>query len=129
MAKNHPNHPRLPALMKAPTGISGLDDITGGGVPRGRPTLGTGGAGCGKTLLSMEFLVRGAINHGEPGLFVAFEEDEQELTQNVASLGFDLAHLVKRRLLLLVSFARSGARLRDRRVRSGRSVHSSQTCH
>lgn len=100
-----PKHPRsgnrLPTLSKAPTGIAGFDDITGGGLPRGRPTLIAGGPGCGKTLFSMEFLVRGATEFAEPGLFVSFEENEQELAQNVASLGFDLGNLIKRRLLLL----------------------------
>jgi len=84
------------SLPKAPTGINGLDDITGGGLPRGRPTLIRGGAGCGKTLFAMEFLVRGAINYGEPGVFIAFEETAAELTQNVASLGFDLDDLTAR---------------------------------
>jgi circadian clock protein KaiC len=78
-----------------------LDEITGGGLPTGRPTLICGGAGCGKTLLSMEFLVRGATAHDEPGVFVAFEETGEELTQNVASLGFDLKDLVARKKLLL----------------------------
>ncbi len=82
------------SLPKAPTGISGLDEITGGGLPRGRPTLICGGAGCGKTLLAMEFLVRGATEYGEPGVFIAFEETAEELTQNVASLGFHLDDLV-----------------------------------
>jgi circadian clock protein KaiC len=91
----------LPVLHKAPTGIHGLDEITGGGLPQGRPTLVTGGAGCGKTLFSMEFLVRGATQFAEPGLFVSFEENEPELRQNVASLGFDLAGLVNRGLFLV----------------------------
>jgi circadian clock protein KaiC len=85
--------PMLAALPKAPTGISGLDDVTGGGLPRGRPTLLCGPAGCGKTLLAMEFLVRGITEFDEPGVFVAFEESASELTANVASLGFDLAQL------------------------------------
>jgi len=77
-------------LPKAPTGIDGLDEITEGGFPRGRPTLICGSAGCGKTLLSMEFLVLGATRYNEPGVFFAFEESSEELKQNVASLGFDL---------------------------------------
>src|SRR5262245_373623 len=89
----------LPPLAKSPTGIVGLDDITGGGLPRGRPTLIAGGAGCGKTLFGIEFLFRGATEVAEPGVFVSFEENEQELAQNVASFGFDLENLVKRRLL------------------------------
>jgi circadian clock protein KaiC len=88
----------LPELAKTLTGISGFDEITHGGLPRGRPTLVAGGAGCGKTLFSMEFLVWGAIQFGEPGLFMSFEENDDELTQNVASLGFDLEDLIKRRL-------------------------------
>ncbi|HEY5198452.1 MAG TPA: ATPase domain-containing protein [Solirubrobacteraceae bacterium] len=80
-------------LPKAPTGISGLDEITGGGLPRGRPTLVCGPAGCGKTLLGMEFLVRGITDFNEHGVFVAFEESAEDLVANVASLGFDLARL------------------------------------
>ena len=66
-------------LPKAATGIRGLDEITGGGLPRGRPTLVCGGAGCGKTMLAAEFLVRGAVEHGEPGVFMMFEESADEL--------------------------------------------------
>jgi circadian clock protein KaiC len=80
----------LSRLDKSLTGIQGLDEITGGGLPRGRPTLVCGAAGCGKTLLAMEFLVRGATQYGEPGVFMSFEETGEELTKNVASLGFDL---------------------------------------
>jgi circadian clock protein KaiC len=82
------------ALAKAPSGISGLDDITLGGLPRGRPTLVCGSAGCGKTLFGMEFLLRGVQDHGENGAFIAFEETPQDLAQNVRSLGFDLDKLV-----------------------------------
>jgi circadian clock protein KaiC len=81
---------KLAELPKAPTGISGLDEVTGGGLPRGRPTLVCGPAGCGKTLLAMEFLVRGITQYQEPGVFVAFEETTEDLVANVASLGFDL---------------------------------------
>jgi circadian clock protein KaiC len=88
-------------LPKAPTGIAGLDEITDGGLPAGRPTLVCGGAGCGKTLLAMEFLVRGAKEFAEPGVFVAFEETAEELAQNVRSLGFDLDELVSQNKLLL----------------------------
>jgi len=88
-------------LPKCPTGIQGLDEITGGGLPRGRPTLVCGGAGCGKTLLGAEFLVRGATQFGEPGVLMAFEETEPELKANVASLGFDLAGLVRRKKILV----------------------------
>ena len=88
-------------LPKCPTGIQGLDEITGGGLPRGRPTLVCGGAGCGKTLLAAEFLVRGAVQFGEPGVLMAFEETETELTANVASLGFDLGGLVRRKKIMV----------------------------
>jgi circadian clock protein KaiC len=88
-------------LRKSLTGIRGLDEITGGGLPAGRPTLVCGGAGCGKTLLAMEFLVHGASEYGEPGVFMAFEETAEELTENVASLGFDLKALIARKLLLI----------------------------
>lgn len=80
-------------LEKSLTGIKGLDEITLGGLPTGRPTLVCGVAGCGKTFLAMEFLVRGALEYGEPGVFVAFEENREELAKNFASLGFDLAHM------------------------------------
>lgn len=86
-------------LSKVRSGIRGLDDITGGGLPRGRSTLVCGGAGCGKTLLGMEFLVRGATEFGEPGVFIAFEETAEELARNVASLGHDVRSLVARKLL------------------------------
>lgn len=89
------------ALRKAPTGIQGLDEITNGGLPRGRPTLVCGSAGCGKTLFAMEFLVRGATQYGEPGVFMAFEESAEELTQNVRSLGFDLNRLGKEKKLVI----------------------------
>jgi circadian clock protein KaiC len=88
-------------LPKAPTGIQGLDEITGGGLPKGRPTLVCGGAGCGKTLLAMEFLVRGARQFNEPGVFIAFEETAQDLTQNVTSLGFDLKDLIARKKIVV----------------------------
>jgi circadian clock protein KaiC len=88
-------------LAKCPTGIQGLDEITGGGLPRGRPTLVCGGAGCGKTLLAAEFLMRGAVRFDEPGVLLAFEETEAELTANVASMGFDLAQLVRKKMIVL----------------------------
>ncbi|MDR3367643.1 MAG: circadian clock protein KaiC [Rhodoferax sp.] len=88
-------------MPKSLTGIVGLDEITGGGLPKGRPTLVCGGAGCGKTLLAMEFLVHGATQFNEPGVFMAFEETAQDLTQNVASLGFDLNDLVARKKIVL----------------------------
>lgn len=97
--QSKPKPPR--ALEKISSGISGLDEITGGGLPKGRPTLVCGNAGCGKTLMAMEFLVRGAVEHNEPGVFMSFEENETELTTNVASLGFDLDALAARKKIVL----------------------------
>jgi circadian clock protein KaiC len=88
-------------LPKSPTGIPGMDEITGGGLPQGRPTLVAGGAGCGKTLFAMQFLVNGATRYDEPGVFVAFEENAEELAQNVASLGFDLRKLSRQKKLIV----------------------------
>src|SRR5256885_16817092 len=92
---------RARALPKAPTGIDGLDEITDGGLPKGRPTLICGGPGCGKTMLAMEFLVRGATEFGEPGVFMSFEETADDLVQNVASMGFDLKALESRKKLFI----------------------------
>ncbi len=96
-------------LAKSQTGIQGLDELTGGGLPRGRPTLVCGGPGCGKTLLGIEFLIHGALRYGEPGVIMVFEETAADLAQNVASLGFDLDDLVARGLLAIdfVRIARS----------------------
>ncbi|HEV8711867.1 MAG TPA: circadian clock protein KaiC [Candidatus Binatia bacterium] len=88
-------------LAKSPTGIQGLDEVTGGGLPLGRPTLVCGGPGCGKTVLATEFLVRGATQYNEPGVFMGFEETAAELIKNVASLGFDLDELVAKKKLAL----------------------------
>ena len=93
------NNSRNVQLPKCPTGIQGLDEITGGGLPKGRPTLVCGSAGCGKTLLGIEFLVRGATEYGEPGVFISFEETVEELIQNVTSLGWDLEQLVANKQL------------------------------
>ena len=90
---------KLEGLEKCTTGISGLDEITGGGLPKGRPTLVVGSAGSGKTLMSMEFLINGATKYNEPGVFVAFEETSDELSKNVASLGFDVRALVAKKKL------------------------------
>jgi circadian clock protein KaiC len=102
MAKKTPTEsPKPLSLPKCPSGIEGLDEITGGGLPQGRPTLICGTAGCGKTLFGMEFLVRGASEFGEPGVFMAFEETAEELAQNVRSLGFDLEELVAQKKLAI----------------------------
>lgn len=88
-------------LLKCPTGIQGLDEITDGGLPQGRPTLICGSAGCGKTLFGVEFLVRGATLYGEPGVLITFEETAAEITQNVASLGWNLTELIAEGKLLI----------------------------
>jgi circadian clock protein KaiC len=91
---NRTTKPNKAMLAKCPTGIQGLDEITDGGLPQGRPTLVCGKAGCGKTLMAMEFLVRGAVEYDEPAVFMSFEESAEELVQNVASLGWDLEALI-----------------------------------
>jgi circadian clock protein KaiC len=88
-------------LAKTATGIDGLDEVTGGGLPKGRTTLVCGSPGCGKTLLAMEFLVHGALQYGEPGVCMEFEEAPDKLTANVRSLGLDLRALEKRKKLLV----------------------------
>ncbi len=98
-ARRKPAFHRQP-IPKTPSGIKGLDEITSGGLPRGRPTLVCGGPGCGKSILAMEFLVRGAME-GEPGIFVSFEETPEELALNFQSLGFDVERLVEEQQLLI----------------------------
>lgn len=90
-----------PLLKKAPTGITGLDEITNGGVPEGRPTLVCGSAGCGKSLLAIEFLIRGAIQYNEPGVLMTFEEGVEDIKKNVASLGFDVDDLIAKKKLII----------------------------
>jgi circadian clock protein KaiC len=92
---------RLVPLQKTPTGIKGLDALTLGGLPAGRPTLLCGAAGCGKTLFAMTFLVKGASVFDEPGVFMSFEERAQDLETNVASLGYDVANLVASKMLAI----------------------------
>jgi circadian clock protein KaiC len=99
--KKKTSQPSSKTLPKTPTGIQGLDEITLGGLPRGRPTLISGGAGSGKTMFGLEFLVRGATQYNEPGVFVSFEESIPDLTKNAASLGFDLARLAADKKLFL----------------------------
>jgi circadian clock protein KaiC len=91
----------FPQLKKAPSGIAGFDEITGGGVPAGRPTIVCGGPGCGKTMFAMEFLIRGATEFGEPGVLMTFEETSEEMSRNVESLGFNLPSLVDQKKLFL----------------------------
>ena len=93
--------PAFPPLSKTPTGIVGFDEITLGGLPSGRPSLICGAAGCGKTLFGVTFLVRGAVDHGEPGVFMSFEERPRDLVDNVASLGYDLQGLVDSKLIAI----------------------------
>ncbi|MBA3285861.1 MAG: circadian clock protein KaiC [Nitrosopumilus sp.] len=88
-------------LKKCPTGIIGLDEITFGGLPKNRCTLICGGAGSGKSIFGIEFVIRGAEFYKEPGLFVAFEENEEELNQNITSLGFNIKELIDSNLLVL----------------------------
>ena len=98
-----PKEPELavPQLAKTPTGIPGLDEVLLGGLPTGRPTLISGSAGCGKTLLAMTFLVNGAARFNEPGVFISFEESGQDLSDNVASLGFDVPGLIAAKKLVI----------------------------
>ncbi|MGE5317581.1 MAG: ATPase domain-containing protein, partial [Chloroflexota bacterium] len=83
----------LLSILKTPSGITGLDEITSGGLPKGRPILVCGGPGCGKTLMAMQFLVKGITDYNEPGVFMSFEEPSNDLSENVKSLGFDLEKL------------------------------------
>jgi circadian clock protein KaiC len=93
--------PLVKALSKVPTGITGFDDITGGGLPRGRTTLLTGGPGSGKTILALQFLVHGARHCKEPGIFVAFEETSKRIMANAASFGWNLATLRRKKLFFM----------------------------
>ena len=88
-------------FSKSPTGISGFDDVTLGGLPAGRPTLMCGAAGCGKTLFAMTFLVEGVLKYGEPGVLVSFEESAEDLAANVASLGYDVMSLIDQKKLAI----------------------------
>ena len=101
MAQGKRSKQQIKILSKSPTGIPGMDEITGGVCPKADRLWLLGGAGCGKTLFAMEFLVNGAIQYDEPGVFVAFEENAEELAQNVASLGFDLKELIKQKKLII----------------------------
>jgi circadian clock protein KaiC len=98
--KGHRAKPQPLPIRKVLTGITGFDEITDGGLAEGRPTLVCGGPGCGKTLFGLAFLTHGAAR-GEPGVFVTFEENEQDLVENVASLGYDLEKLIRRKRLAI----------------------------
>lgn len=93
--------PTPSGIEKAPTGIKGFDQLTLGGLPRGRSTLLCGAAGCGKTLFAMTFLVEGALRHDEAGVIVSFEERSADLAANVASLGYDVPALVDQNKILI----------------------------
>src|SRR5215468_614437 len=95
----HAASPELTPLEKSPTGITGLDEVTYGGLPKGRPTLLCGSAGCGKTLFGMTFLYHGAVEFHEPGVFMTFEERPEDLVKNVGSLGYDLQTLIAQKKL------------------------------
>jgi circadian clock protein KaiC len=97
--KKDPTKPNQ--LEKCPTGIKGLDEVTEGGFPKNRTTLISGGAGSGKTLLGIDFLIKGAADFNEPGIFMSFEETEDDLYKDVASLNLDLPGLVSRKKILL----------------------------
>jgi len=99
--KKKADRTRQPGIVKIPSGIRGLDEITGGGLPMGRPCLVSGGPGCGKTLFAMEFLIRGIVDHDESGVFVSFEEKADDLKKNFRSLGFDLEDLIRKKKLVL----------------------------
>ena len=89
-------------IEKSPTGIEGVDEITGGGLPRGRTTLLLGGPGSGKTVFALQTLVNGARDFGEPGIFVAFEENSKEILQNAASFGWELPALIESGQLVII---------------------------
>ena len=119
----------MKALEKSPTGIAGLDEITGGGLPQGRTTIVCGGPGCGKTMLGIEFLVRGAMEFDEPGVLMAFEETPEDIARNVASLGFDINDLgSKKEAVSRLRLRRAQRDSRDRRLRSRRPVHPLAEC-
>lgn len=101
MSKKAPRKSAPARLLKARTGIDGLDEITGGGLPAGRPTLICGSAGCGKSLMATEFLIRGATQYGEPGVLMTFEETSNDIAKNVASLGFRVDQLIAQKKLII----------------------------
>src|SRR5687767_8036207 len=92
---------RVQSTSKASTGITGFDEITGGGLPRGRTTLLVGGPGSGKTILALQFLVHGARHSAEPGIFVAFEESSQRIVANAEGFGWKLAELRGKKLYFM----------------------------
>src|SRR5690349_12272437 len=105
VVRNRKDIPKSRLLPKSPTGITGLDEITGGGLPKGRPTLVCGSAGCGKSMLGVEFLVRGAVEFNEPGVLMTFEETPDDIVKNARSLGFNIDTLIAKKQLF-VDFVR-----------------------
>ena len=99
--KARPGSGELPGIGKSRTGIGGLDEVTYGGLPKGRPTLLCGSAGCGKTLFGMTFLYNGAVEYAEPGVFLAFEERPEDLIKNVGSLNYDIERLITEKKLAI----------------------------
>ena len=81
-------------IQKSPTGLKGFDEITYGGIPKYRPTILVGSSGTGKTFMSLEYIINGALMYDEPGVFMTFEEKTEELQENVRTLGYDLTQLV-----------------------------------
>jgi circadian clock protein KaiC len=103
----------ITGISKSPTGISGFDELTLGGLPTGRPTLVCGSAGCGKTLFASTFLIEGARTYGEPGVFVTFEERPVDIVSNVASLGFELDKLIAQDRIVIEHIAVDPAELAE----------------
>lgn len=101
MSKSKKSTSTLKGIEKVPTGIKGFDEITFGGIPKGRPTLICGNTGCGKTLCALEIIIRGATMFNEPGVFITFEEKREDIIKNVASMGFDLEDLIRRNLVTI----------------------------
>jgi circadian clock protein KaiC len=101
MVQSHPPE-LLPKLEKSPTGIGGFDEITGGGLPKGRGALICGGAGAGKTIFAMEFVLRGAVQFDEPGVYIPFEESADDLSKNFSSLGYNLDRLCAEKKILII---------------------------
>src|ERR1700733_14934595 len=93
--------PAVAVQYKAQTGVAGLDEITGGGLPHGRTTLLVGGPGSGKTILALQFLVHGAQHCKEPGIFVAFEETSKRILANAESFGWKLVELLRKKLFFM----------------------------
>ena len=106
------------ALRKAPSGITGFDEITGGGLPRGRTTLLVGGPGSGKTVFALQYLINGARSYGEPGIFVAFEETSERIMANAESFDWKLAQLQRKKLLFTLDAQKAELEVRLKAVQT-----------